>query len=109
MNRDSWFAPKWKRLKQFAILACIGLLIVVAAMLADMPMLGAFSIILFVPLMFWLVFIPVLHWKDRYLGQRSAVWGAFLVFDTSSWSKLVYWYRHVLPDWRRQGRYVNVE
>ncbi|MBB6367593.1 MULTISPECIES: hypothetical protein [unclassified Xanthomonas] len=64
--------------------------------------------LLVVPLLIWLFIIPILHWKDRCVGERSGAWGALLVLETSNWSKMLYWYRHVLSDWRRTGRYEHV-
>lgn len=107
MDRSSWFEPKWRLLRRFAVAATLGALLAVPGAALEQPALIIPGVLLFFPLLFLLVFIPVLHWKDRYIGQRSGVWGAFLVFETSSWSKVFYWFRHVLPDWRRSGRYSD--
>ena len=105
--RNEWFAPKWLWLKRFAIAGFAGLAVICVGVVAELPAIAAIGIITVVPLIFWLAFIPVLHWKDRYIGGRSGVWGGFLAFETSGWSKLFYWFRHVLPDWRRAGRYKD--
>lgn len=105
MDRSTWFEPKWRWLKRFSLVALAGAALMVlgpAADLVPLIVLGALSLL---PLLFWLVFIPVIHWKDRYVGHKSAAWGAFLALETSGWSKLFYWFRHVLPDWQRTGRY----
>jgi len=60
------------------------------------------------PLIFWLCFIPIMHWRDRYRGTKPYTWGAFLVFETSGWSKIFYWFMHVLPDRERRGLYRDV-
>lgn len=108
MNRTEWFAPKWMWLKRFALASVAGLALVAVGLWLDVPEVAAAGLLPLVPLLFWLAYIPVLHWKERYVGTRSGVWGAFLVFETSSWSKLVYWLRHVLPDWRGTERYRDV-
>jgi hypothetical protein len=100
-----WFAPKWHWLKRFTLAATIGAPFIIAGALAQLSAIIVFGAILVLPLIFWLAFIPVLHWKDRYIGDRSNAWGAFLVFETSGWSKLFYWFMHVLPDWRQSGHY----
>ena len=107
MERSEWFEPKWLWLKRFALLAALGIGISVFAAYLNLLPLAGISVLLVAPLIFWLAFIPVLHWKDRYRGDKSAVWGAFLVFETSSWSKLVYWFVHVLPDWRKSKQYEH--
>ncbi len=107
MTRDEWFHPKFRLLRKFALASLAGALLLALAMYFNTPALAAVGAITIVPLIFWVAYIPVLHWRERYIGTRIGVWGAFLVFETSSWSKLIYWFRHVLPDFRKQGRYLN--
>lgn len=107
MNRAEWFKSKWLWLKRFALMAIVGVLFLVAGVAADLIALAVVGGLLLAPLIFWVAFIPLLHWKERYVGSKSSVWGAFLVFETSSWSKLFYWFVHVLPDWRRSGQYAD--
>jgi len=45
------------------------------------------------------------HWKGRYRGNHSDLWGAILLIETSGWMKLVYLFRHLIPDMRQTGRY----
>ena len=107
MDRARWFGPKWKWLKRFALAGLVGVALLCIGVFLESNALAAGGLALLVPLIFWLAFIPVLHWKDRHIGTSGNVWGAFLVFETSSWSKLFYWFRHVLPDWRRTGPYAD--
>ncbi|SFK46816.1 hypothetical protein [Lysobacter sp. cf310] len=107
MTRAEWFEPKWLWLKRFALAAGLGIALMIVGIAADVVALTFVGCVLFAPLIFWVAFIPILHWKDRYIGGASNVWGAFLVFETSSWSKLFYWFIHVLPDWRRSGQYAD--
>ncbi len=106
-NRTEWFRPKWLWLQRFAWAGAVGAILAVVGELADVAAATVAGVVLLVPLLFWLALIPVLHWKDRYIGDASNVWGAFLVFETSSWSKLFYWFVHVLPDWKRSGLYAD--
>lgn len=108
MNRTEWFESKWRWLKRFALLALVGTAAVVIGVATELVALAALGGLSWIPLMFWVAFIPILHWKERYAGHNSTMWGAFLVFEASSWSKLFYWFVHVLPDWRRSGRYADV-
>ena len=108
MDRASWFKPEWLWLKRCALVAALGVIFAAIGIAAKIVAIAVLGLLLIVPLIFWMAFIPILHWKDRYVGDSSKAWGAFLVFETSSWSKLFYWFIHVLPDWRRSGRYADV-
>ncbi len=108
MNRDEWFVLKWRYMKRFALMGAIGIGFLVLADTLHMEIF-ALGVILIVPLIFWLVMVPLLHWKDRYVGTRSTLWGALLLIETSGWFKIAYWFRHVIPDWRKLGRYENVD
>lgn len=108
MNREEWFYPKWKYLKKFLLFSLVGFIFLVAAVATEIKAMGL-GALLMVPLIFWLVLVPLLHWKDRYIGEKSTLWGALILIETSGWLKLVYWFRHVLPDWRKSGRYKDAE
>ena len=107
MNRAEWFKFKWLWLRRFALLAVAGVVLLIAGFASDLVALAVVGGLLLAPLIFWLAFIPILHWKERYIGGTSSVWGAFLVFETSSWSKIFYWFVHVIPDWRQSGQYAD--
>lgn len=109
MNRKQWFHGIGIRLRQFSILAAIGIFLMVLAGNTPMELLIIPGFLLCTPLIFWIIVVPVYHWKERYIGQKSRLWGALLVLETSSWFKLIYWFRHILPDWQQTGRYENVE
>lgn len=108
MNRAEWFESKWLWLKRLGLAAGVGVAILIVGVAAELIPLSFVGMLLLMPVFFWLAFIPILHWKDRYVGNASNVWGAFLVFETSSWSKLIYWFVHVIPDWKRSGQYADV-
>ncbi len=105
MNRAAWFASKWHWLKCFAVPAAVGAVLIAVGFAAQWHAMRICGALLLVPFVVWLALVPVLHWKERYIGGNSNLWGAFLVLETSSASKLLYWFVHVLPDWRRSGQY----
>lgn len=53
--------------------------------------------------------LTILHWKARYRGSHNDLWGVLLVLEASGWFKLVYLFRHLLPDMYGRGRYVDAE
>ena len=66
---------------------------------------GAFAAILIAPVVVFFCILPILHWKARYRGAHSDWWGVLLVLQLSGWAPLIYFFRHILPDMRRTGRY----
>jgi hypothetical protein len=61
--------------------------------------------VLFLPCFVYLYILTILHWKDRYKGRHSDLWGALLLIETTGWFKLVYLFRHLLPDAIETVRY----
>jgi len=53
----------------------------------------------------YLYVLVIWHWKDRYRGKHSDLWGAIILIETSGWMKLVYLFRHMMPDMCQSGRY----
>ena len=53
--------------------------------------------------------LTILHWKGRYRGSHSDLWGVVLLLEASGWFKLVYLFRHLLPDMYGRGRYADAE
>lgn len=107
MERSQWFEPKWKLLRKLRLLVLFALVPVAAAFALRQPAIAAIGMLFLLPVLFWLAFMPILHWRDRYRGSHPTVWGAFLAFETSGWSKLIYWFRHLLPDYKATGRYSD--
>jgi len=105
-DRQAWFARHWQYGRRFGRYALIGVPAgVLLALLARQPGLVFVGVLAALPYLGWLVVVPILHWRDRYVGERSTAWGALMVLETSGWSKLVYWFRHVLADREANGRY----
>src|ERR1700674_3256124 len=67
-----------------------------------------FAVLLLAPVIVHGNLLAIWHWKSRYRGRHSKLWGALFIIETSGWFKLIYFLRHVLPDRRRKGRYTQV-
>lgn len=109
MKREEWFEKKWYYLRRFGYFALGGVLVMLIGMFTDLMPLAILGCLAAVPWFVWVVLIPIYHWKDRYVGGHNNLWGALLVIETSGWSKIIYWFRHIFPDRARAGRYANVE
>jgi len=109
---DSEFQAKFTLLKRLGWLALAGLAVLcVAIALSDDRLqpfggLAAIGGVCVVPAVIYLVILTLWHWKSRYRGEHSNLWGAVLVLETSGWGKLVYLFRHLVPDARKTGRYA---
>jgi len=66
-----------------------------------------FAVLLALPAFVYTYVVVIWHWKDRYRGQRSDLWGALILIETSGWTKLIYLFRHLIPDMRGKGRYAR--
>ena len=82
----------------------------IAALLANAGVIQTIFIVTgclaIVPGFFYLFVVTIWHWKARYRGNHSDLWGALLLIETSGWFKLVYLFRHIIPDARHSGRYA---
>ena len=65
------------------------------------------SIITVSPCLLYGYVLTILHWKARYRGTHSDFWGIVLVLEVSSWFKVIYFFRHLLPDMRQRGKYAS--
>lgn len=65
------------------------------------------ALMLIIPAFIHIYVIVIWHWKDRYRGKHSDLWGALILIETSGWMKIVYFFRHILPDMRHTGRYLT--
>lgn len=66
------------------------------------------GVLAFVPGFIYLFMVTIWHWKSRYRGSHSDLWGALLLIEASGWFKVVYLFRHIIPDARQSGRYASV-
>jgi len=63
------------------------------------------GILLLLPPLVYTYIVTIWHWKSRYRGKHSDLWGAVLLLEASGWMKIVYLFRHLIPDMRQTGRY----
>jgi hypothetical protein len=63
------------------------------------------AVLLILPAFVYTYVIVIWHWKDRYRGKHSDLWGALILIETSGWMKIVYIFRHIVPDMCHSGRY----
>lgn len=98
-------------LERLGLLALAGLLLLLGAALLPAGRAQTTAIVLalvaVLPAFVYLVLLAQWHWKGRYRGAHSDLWGGILLLETSGWMKLVYLFRHILPDARGTGRYVR--
>jgi len=105
---DSKWSKRFRMIKTLAwlLLAGVSVLILSLAFPEDYrvwPL--SIGIALCLPAMVYVYIVTIWHWKDRYKGRHSDLWGALLLIETSGWMKLVYLFRHIIPDMRQSGRY----
>ncbi|MBZ5531205.1 MAG: hypothetical protein LAO20_07225 [Acidobacteriia bacterium] len=63
--------------------------------------------VLIVPFLLHANLLAIWHWKKRYRGDHSKLWGALMVLETTGWFRMVYLIKHVVPDRRNKGRYFR--
>lgn len=106
---DEEFFRKVALLKRLGWLALFGAVVGVAgvawARSSAPPQWTVVGFLLVVPGMIYLLLLTMWHWKARYIGSHSNLWGGILLLETSGWLKLVYLFRHIIPDARGRGRY----
>ena len=101
------FKGKFAWLKKLFWPVLPGVACLVAGMIGERPVLIGIGALLVVPFFVFLYVLTFLHWKHRYLGTSSTLWGVLLAVETSGWFKIVYLFRHILPDMRSSGRYSH--
>lgn len=106
MNLED-FTGKFAWLKKLFWLALPGVGIAVIGALSEVPGLLVIGVLMVVPLIVFAYVLTFLHWKHRYVGTSSTLWGVLLAIETSGWFKIVYVFRHILPDIRGSGRYAR--
>jgi len=106
---DPWFRRRFEPLKWLALVALAGALLGVASYFVGSESigepLGVVAIVLIAPVFIYCFIVPIWHWKERYVGTHGDLWGVLLLVEVSSWLKVVYWFRHILADWKGSGRY----
>jgi hypothetical protein len=108
------FANKFRILVRLSKVALLGIPLLAFAVVlhnhSPLPELcGFLALLSFLPCVVYGYVLTILHWKARYRGNHSDLWGVLLLLETTSWFKLVYLFRHLLPDMKGRGRYSHAE
>jgi hypothetical protein len=108
MSETLW-QSRFQLLRQLGIAALVGLFIALPCIFVTNQVVFAGLLVavmlLVLPGMVYLVLVTMWHWKQRYRGRHSDLWGGLILLETSGWFKLVYLFRHIIPDARGTGRY----
>jgi len=110
---DERFFSRVTLLKRLGWLALVGVVLLLSAFglgedaLHPNELCAILGSIALAPGVVYLVIFTIWHWKSRYRGAHSDLWGALLLIETSGWFKLVYLFRHIIPDARGTGRYAR--
>ena len=102
---DKW-RKRFERLRLFGGLALLGLLFAIAAFLTSefvQAVCGVAAVMFILPGFVYAYVVVIWHWKDRYRGRHSDLWGVLILIETSGWMKLVYIFRHIVPDMRHSA------
>jgi hypothetical protein len=108
------FANKFRILARLAKVALLAVpLLLLAAILhshSPLPELsGLLAVLSAFPCLIYGYVLTILHWKTRYRGNHSDLWGVLILLEASGWLKLIYFFRHMLPDMGGRGRYSDAQ
>jgi hypothetical protein len=104
---DNW-EERFKNIRQFGKLGLGGLILAsVSVVVPDdfRPFFAVFGFFLILPAFAYLYVMVILHWKARYRGKRSDLWGVLILVEAAGCLKVVYLFRHIVPDLCGRGRY----
>ncbi len=108
MHPTIW-QSRFRWLLRLGIASLVGLLILLPCIYMERGapvVLALTGAVLFIPGAVYLLLVTIWHWKERYRGKHSDLWGGLILLETTSWFKLVYLFRHIIPDARCTGRYA---
>jgi hypothetical protein len=100
-------ANKFRVLSRLAKFALLAIPVVVLAAFFRSEWMAVVGLVILSPCFVYGYVLTILHWKSRYRGEHSDLWGVLLLIEMSGWFKLVYLFRHMLPDMRGRGRYSS--
>ncbi len=109
--RDAWLEAKFATARKYGWLALVGIVPLVVGLILKHDLFELKAMFFFaaammiIPCFFYVIVLTIWHWKQRYRGDHSDLWGVVLFVETSGWFKIIYWFRHIIPDWRGTGRY----
>ena len=110
MTRD-WLDRRWHIFKWLLAPGIMGIVLVTVGACEVVEYSGGLlivGILLTLPCIVYLNLFVIWHWKGRYRGNHPELWGAVILLDASGWFKLVYFFRHIIPDVRQSGRYAQL-
>ena len=99
------FANKFSILVRLAKFALLAIPVLALAAVLRSALLAILGLLILTPCFVYAYVLTILHWKSRYRGEHSDLWGVLLLIETSGWFKLIYIFRHVRPDMQGRGRY----
>lgn len=105
---DDIWAKRFETIRILGWLALASPFFAVAAIATSGPariIFTAAALGLFLPGVIYIYVVTLWHWKARYRGHHSDLWGTILLIETSGWMKVVYLFRHLIPDMRKTARY----
>ena len=107
------FANKFSilgRLSKIALLAvpCFVAAVLLRTHLALSELCFVTGMLVALPCLIYCYVLTLLHWKSRYRGRHSDLWGVLLLVEASSWCKVIYLFRHMIPDMKGRGRYGDM-
>ncbi len=107
--RHTLWQSRFRWLLRLGIASLLGFVILLPCMLMEhgSVALCVLGVLLFAPGAIYLLLVTMWHWKERYRGEHSDLWGGLLLLETTGWFKLVYLFRHIIPDARGRGRYAT--
>jgi hypothetical protein len=105
-----WQQTKFDLCVAFGWAALVGVFFAVVAFTAGEGPIATGAVIaaalLLLPFLIHGTLLALWHWKSRYRGKHSMLWGALLILEATGWFKLIYLIRHVLADRQKKGRYA---
>ena len=107
--RHTIWESRFRLLLRLGIASLLGLVLLLPCIFMErMAPVGlvVVGMLLCVPGAIYLLLVTMWHWKERYRGEHSDLWGGLILLETTSWFKLVYLFRHIIPDARCRGRYA---
>ena len=110
-KRDFWLETKFDWFIVFCWFALAGIVLMVTSGFTNQEQISSSLLvtgtILIVPVMVHANLLAIWHWKSRYRGSHSKLWGALMLIEITGWLRAIYLLKHVVPDRRNKGRYFR--
>lgn len=110
-KRDFWIETKFDWFVVSCWLALAGIISIIGSASMNQEQISSTllitGVILIVPFILHANLLAIWHWKSRYRGSHSKLWGALMLVETTGWFRVIYLLKHVIPDRRNKGRYFR--